>query len=121
PTEAAAGHARQTTTPPSASTAGAKRSTQRTRARSAGTQSAPTPLRLRYAARTRLFASTTSVTSWPRDASRSVYARIARTPPAIRMWGTRKVILTERSDRHRDRAGLLVRLRVGDDVDTPDL
>src|SRR5437762_13447837 len=45
---------------------------------------------------TRFLAGTTSVVSWPRAASRSAYARIARTPPAIRTWGQRKVILTPR-------------------------
>src|SRR5437870_9033704 len=62
------------------------------RARKSGTHSGQPLRKFRHAARTRLDAGTTSVTSWPRAARRSAYVRIARTPPAILTWGQRKVI-----------------------------
>src|SRR5690242_7243439 len=64
-------------------------------------------------------AGTTSVTVWPRIASRSAYVRIARTPPAMRRCGQRTVTLS--SDRHRHRPRVPVGRRIEDDVDAPDL
>src|SRR5262245_22300739 len=61
---------------------------------------------------------TTTVRAWPRPGRRAAYVRIARTPPAMRRCGQRKVTRT-RSDGHRDLAGAPVRGRIERDVETP--